>query len=52
LLRTLAADSEQLADPDALREIPPGQLAIIYWTLFDRTLRVLELAPAFLRSVP
>jgi transposase-like protein len=46
LLRTLAADSERLADPDALREIPPGQLAVIYGTLFDRTLRMLELAPA------
>jgi hypothetical protein len=52
LLRTLAADSERLADPDALREIRAGQLAIIYGTLFDRTLRVLELAPAFLRSGP
>jgi transposase-like protein len=46
LLRTLAADSERLADPEALREIRAGQLAIIYGTLFDRTLRVLELAPA------
>jgi transposase-like protein len=52
LLRGLVADSERLADPDALREIPPGQLAVIYGTLFDRTLRVLELAPAFLRSGP
>jgi hypothetical protein len=50
LLGTLAADSERLADPDLVRKIPAGQLAITYGTLFDRTLRVLELAPAFVGS--
>lgn len=43
-LRSLIAQSEHLAD--RVGEIPAGRLAIFYGVLFDRTLRMLELAPA------
>ncbi len=41
-LRSLIAQSEHLAE--RTREIPAGQLALLYGRLFDRTLRMLELA--------
>lgn len=46
LLRSLAAQSDHLRDPGRIVEIPTKDLAILWGSLFDRTMRMLELYPA------
>lgn len=48
-LRSLIAQSEQLAKPGVLEEMRAGNLAVFFGTVSDRTLRMLELAPRHLR---
>ena len=50
MLRSLIAQARHLADTDLLRKIPAGELAVLFGTLFDRTMRVLEMAPALERD--
>ena len=45
-LRSLIAQSRHLSDPRVMREIRAGDLAVLFGTLFDRTLRALELREA------
>lgn len=46
-LRSLIAQSERLSDPEVLRQMSASELAILFGTLFDRTMRMLELSDAF-----
>lgn len=47
-LRSLAAQSERMADPAWIRRQGVREMAILHGTLFDATLRALELLPGFL----
>ncbi len=47
-LRSLIAQSKQMADPEWIRRQPAGDLAILFGVLTDRTMRILELVPVFL----
>ncbi len=49
-LRSLIAQSRFAADPEWIRRQPAGELAVFFGALFDRTMRMLELLPAFLRD--
>ena len=49
-LRALIAQSEELSDHDRLRGMGGREAAVLFGTLFDRTMRMLELAPALLRD--
>ena len=46
-LRSLIAQAEHLSEPAVLRAMGAGDLAVLFGTMFDRTMRALELAPAF-----
>jgi hypothetical protein len=48
-LRSLIEQSRRLQDPKVLREIPTRELAVLFGTLFDRTMRMLEMVPAVAR---
>ncbi len=50
LLRSLTEQSGHLSDPDVLRGMRAGEAAVFFGTLFDRTMRMLEFAPALLRG--
>ena len=50
-LRSLIAQSRFAADPEWIRRQPADELAVFFGTLFDRTMRMLELLPAFLQSL-
>jgi hypothetical protein len=45
-LRSLITQAERLADPGVLEGMRAGELAIFFGAHFDRTLRILELAPS------
>ena len=47
-LCALVAQSRHLSDPERLREMRAGELAVLFGTLCDRMTRALELAPALL----
>lgn len=47
MLRSLTEQSRMMRDAGFLKEIPAGELAVFFGMLFDRTMRMLELAPAF-----
>jgi len=47
-LLSLIAQSRHLSDPDVLRGMRAGEAGVFFGTLFDRTMRMLELAPALL----
>ena len=49
-LRSLIAQAGQAGDPEWIRRQPAGELAVFFGTTFDRTMRMLELLPAFLRD--
>ena len=49
-LRSLTEQSGHLSDPDVLRGMRAGEAAVFFGTLFDRTMRMLELAPALLEE--
>lgn len=49
-LRSLIAQSEHLSDPGVLRGMRAGEAGVFFGTLCDRTMRMLELAPALLRD--
>ena len=46
MMVSLIEQSRMLQDPKVLREIPAGQAAVLFGTLFDRTMRMLEMLPA------
>ncbi|MEJ7815476.1 MAG: helix-turn-helix domain-containing protein [Rubrobacter sp.] len=46
LLRSLIVQGGHPSDPERIREVPAKELAIFWGTLFDRTMRMLELYPA------
>ncbi len=48
LLRSLIVQGGHLSGPARIQEIPAKEFAIFWGTLFDRTMRMLELAPAFM----
>ena len=50
LLRSLTERSGHLSDPDVLRGMRAGEAAVFFGALFDRTMRMLELAPALLEE--
>ena len=50
LLRSLISQSEHLREPGVLRAMRAKERAILFGVLFDRTMRMLELAPALLRD--
>ena len=50
LLRSLIEQSGHLSDPDVLRGMRAGEAGVYFGILFDRTMRMLELAPALLRD--
>lgn len=43
-LRSLIAQSEDISEPSGLRQMGAGELGIFFGTLFDRTMRVWEVA--------
>jgi len=45
MLRSLIEQSRAMRDPELLRKIPVRELAVLFGTPFDRTMRILELAP-------
>lgn len=48
MLRSLIEQSRMMQDPGLLKGIPPGELAVLFGTLFDRTMRMLEVSRALI----
>ena len=49
-LHSLIAQSKQMADPEWIHRQPAGELAVLFGILFDRTMRVFELAEVLLED--
>jgi transposase-like protein len=47
MLRSLIGQSRAMREPRFLEQMPADELAVLFGTLFDRTMRMLDLAPAF-----
>ena len=48
MMSSLIEQSRVMRDPEVVKGIPARELAVFFGILFDRTMRMLELAPAFL----
>ena len=50
MLRSLIEQSRLMQDPEFLEKIPARELAVLFGTLFDRTMRIMEVLPVLRKT--